>query len=68
MGISLWDYLNRFRNQKAKELLLLTDVSITEIAAEVGYDDVGYFSRVFREITGCSPRDYRQQARKSTAL
>jgi YesN/AraC family two-component response regulator len=66
MGISLWDYLNRFRNQKAKELLLLTDVSITEIAAEVGYDDVGYFSRVFREIIGCSPRGYRQQARKST--
>jgi signal transduction histidine kinase/DNA-binding LacI/PurR family transcriptional regulator/AraC-like DNA-binding protein len=68
MGISLWDYLNRFRNQKAKELLLLTDVSITKIAAEVGYDDVGYFSRVFREVTGCSPRSYRQQARKSTVL
>jgi AraC-like DNA-binding protein len=65
MGISLWDYLNRFRNQKAKELLLITDDRITEIAAEVGYEDVGYFSRVFREITGCSPRVYRQQARKS---
>jgi YesN/AraC family two-component response regulator len=66
MGISLWDYLNRFRNQKAKELLLLTDVSITEIAAEVGYEDAGYFSRVFREISGCSPRAYRNQAQKSS--
>jgi YesN/AraC family two-component response regulator len=68
MGISLWDYLNRLRNQKAKELLLLTDENITEIAAEVGYEDVGYFSRVFREITGCSPRAYRQQAQASPPL
>jgi signal transduction histidine kinase/DNA-binding LacI/PurR family transcriptional regulator/AraC-like DNA-binding protein len=68
MGISLWDYLNRLRNQKAKELLLLTDESITEIATEVGYEDVGYFSRVFREITGLSPRTYRQQTRTSNSL
>ena len=66
MGISLWDYLNRFRNQKAKELLLHTEVSITEIAAQVGYEDVGYFSRVFRDLAGCTPRNYRQKVRKST--
>jgi AraC-like DNA-binding protein len=66
-GISLWDYLNRFRIQKAKELLLLTDESITEIALGAGYEDVGYFSRVFHEITGVSPRAYRQQARTSPA-
>ena len=60
-GISLWDYLNRYRIQKAKELLLFTDESITAIAADVGYEDVGYFGRVFREIVGCSPRAFRQQ-------
>lgn len=64
-GISLWDYLNRFRIQKAKELLLLTDESITGIAADVGYEDVGYFGRVFREVAGCSPRAFRQQASPS---
>ena len=67
MGISLWDYLNRLRNQKARELLLLTDESIYVIATRVGYEDVGYFSRVFREITGCSPRAYRQQSQSSAA-
>jgi YesN/AraC family two-component response regulator len=67
VGISLWDYLNRFRIQKAKELLLLTDETITEIAADVGYEDVGYFGRVFREITGSSPRSFRQQAQTSSA-
>lgn len=65
-GISLWDFLNRYRVQKAKELLLLTDKSITAIAADVGYEDVGYFGRVFREIVGCSPRAFRQQASAPT--
>jgi AraC-like DNA-binding protein len=64
-GISLWEYLNRFRIQKAKELLLLTDETITEVAAGVGYEDVSYFSRVFHDIAGCSPRTYRQQAQTS---
>jgi len=60
-GIPLWDYLNRYRIQKAKELLLITNESITAIAADVGYEDTSYFSRVFHEIAGCSPRAYRQQ-------
>jgi len=63
IGISLWDYLNRYRIQKAKELLLTTDESITAIAANVGYEDTSYFSRVFHEVAGHSPRDYRQQTR-----
>lgn len=67
-GISLWDYLNRFRIQKAKELLLHTDASITGIAADVGYEDVGYFGRIFREVVSCSPRAYRRQSRASIPL
>jgi signal transduction histidine kinase/DNA-binding LacI/PurR family transcriptional regulator/AraC-like DNA-binding protein len=66
-GISLWDYLNRYRIQKAKELLLISDYSITAIAADVGYEDTSYFSRVFHEIAGCSPRAYRQQTHPSAA-
>ncbi len=66
-GISLWDYLNRYRIQKAKELLLLTDELITAIAADVGYEDVGYFGRVFHEVVGCSPRAFRQQSTASEA-
>jgi signal transduction histidine kinase/DNA-binding LacI/PurR family transcriptional regulator/AraC-like DNA-binding protein len=66
-GLSLWDYLNRFRIQKAKERLVLSDESITEIAAAVGFEDVGYFGRVFRETAGCSPRAYKQQAQAAKA-
>ncbi len=68
IGITSRDYLNRFRIQKAKELLLLSDKSITEIASDVGYEDGGYFSRVFREVSGCSPRAYRQRALTSSSL
>jgi signal transduction histidine kinase/AraC-like DNA-binding protein len=64
-GISLWDYLNRYRIQKAKELLLISDASITTIAANVGYEDTSYFSRVFHDIAGCSPRSYRQSPTKN---
>jgi two-component system response regulator YesN len=66
-GISLWDYLNRYRIQKAKELLLLTDKNITAIADDVGYEDVSYFGRVFREIAGCSPRVFRQHGHSLAA-
>jgi signal transduction histidine kinase/AraC-like DNA-binding protein len=59
MGISLWEYLNRFRIAQAKRLLLASDRSISDIAGQVGFDDAAYFTRVFRRITGLSPRAFR---------
>ena len=61
LGISPWDYLNRYRISKAKDLLRHTDESITEIAMQVGFNDAGYFSRVFHRLTHLSPTDYRQR-------
>jgi signal transduction histidine kinase/AraC-like DNA-binding protein len=61
LGISLWDYLNRYRVKRAKELLRDSDVSITAIATQVGFDDPSYFGRVFRRHVGCSPQAYRDQ-------
>jgi transcriptional regulator GlxA family with amidase domain len=59
MGLSPWECLNRHRIQKARELLAQTSKSITEIAAEVGFEDSAYFSRVFRQYSGQSPKNYR---------
>jgi AraC-like DNA-binding protein len=59
LGISLWDYLNRYRILQAKELLLYTHDSIAHISTLVGFDDPAYFSRVFRRYVGQSPRVYR---------
>lgn len=61
MGVSLWEYLNRYRVEQAKKLLRATNKSISAIAAEVGLDDQSYFGRVFRKYAGCTPRQYREQ-------
>jgi YesN/AraC family two-component response regulator len=60
LGISPWDYLNRYRISQAKALLRLTHDSIGRVGRRVGFSDPAYFSRVFRRITGMSPRTYRE--------
>ena len=56
------EYLLRLRIQKAMELLRNSDLPITEIALEVGFNDSNYFSRQFRRILSESPRAYRNGA------
>jgi AraC-like DNA-binding protein/anti-sigma regulatory factor (Ser/Thr protein kinase) len=60
LGISPWEYLNRYRIKLARELLSQTADSITSITLQVGFDDPSYFGRVFHKITGLSPRAYRE--------
>lgn len=55
------EYLVRLRIQKAMELLRSTDLSITEIAMEVGFGDSNYFARQFRRALGESPREFRKR-------
>jgi Osmosensitive K+ channel histidine kinase len=62
LGISPWEYLNRYRIRQARELLRTTNESITTIASLVGFDDPAYFSRIFRNHTGLSPRAYREES------
>lgn len=50
-------YMRNYRIQKAKELLLGTQMKLYEIAEAVGYSDGKYFSKVFRECTGCLPAE-----------
>ena len=54
-------YLIILRMKRAKELLLNENISIRDIAYEVGYDDPNYFTNVFRKEVGISPRAYRKQ-------
>ncbi|MBW4080661.1 helix-turn-helix domain-containing protein [Paenibacillus sp. S150] len=54
-------FLTHLRINKAKELLLQTDKSIRDIAAEVGYKDEFYFSRRFKESSGYSPRVFAKK-------
>lgn len=60
MGVTPLQYITSIRMNKAKELLKGTNYSIQEIGNIVGYDNPLYFSRIFKNQTGCSPRQYRE--------
>lgn len=59
-GIGLPDYINHRRVEEAKKLLEQTDEKVLSIARAVGFSDPRYFSRVFRALAGCRPKDYRK--------
>ncbi len=59
LGIGFSDYLNRVRIDISKKLLLETDEKVLTIALMVGYSNPRYYSRVFRELEGIRPTDYR---------
>jgi YesN/AraC family two-component response regulator len=61
IGENLMLYISKTRVEKAKILLCGNKLNITDIALMVGYDDYSYFSRVFRKVTGLSPREYREK-------
>jgi DNA-binding LacI/PurR family transcriptional regulator/AraC-like DNA-binding protein len=61
-GLSLWDYLNRYRVFLAEDMLRQTDESIHEIAVRCGFQDQAYFCRVFKKIAGCSPGRLRKRS------
>lgn len=55
-------YLRRLRVQRAMGLLSATDAPLASIATRVGYQDAFGFSKVFKRVTGSSPRDFRRRA------
>ena len=63
-GVPLYRFILIRRVERAKELLLLTEDSLTEIAAEVGFCDHGHLARHFKAITGLSPSQFRSQSRR----
>lgn len=60
-GQNFVDYLKMVRIEKSRELLRETDQKVFEISEKVGYKNPKQFARVFREIEGVSPKEYREQ-------
>ena len=58
-GCSIIEYLLKERVRRAKRLLTNGELSLSEIAAEVGFTDYNYFSRTFQKRVGVSPARYR---------
>ena len=59
MGMNLREYINQIRVDEAKRLLLSTNLPVSEVAGMAGYENISYFSTVFRKRTGMSPVDWR---------
>jgi len=53
-------YVRQFRVQRAAELLKTTDLKVAEIGAACGFQEMSYFSKIFRQTYGCTPKEYRQ--------
>ncbi len=62
-GISVGKYIKRLRIEKAKQLLLTTDASISKIALSACCGDPSYFSKVFKVETGKTPLQFRKAAK-----
>lgn len=61
-GMSLSDFLQQSRIDHAKELLVNTGQSISDIAISSGYSNLSYFSTIFKKTTGLNPLDYRKRS------
>ncbi|MCI8888987.1 MAG: AraC family transcriptional regulator [Hungatella sp.] len=59
LGISSQKFLMDYRLHKAANLLISSDLPVTEVSAEVGYDDSLAFSKAFKKKFGLSPKNYR---------
>jgi DNA-binding response OmpR family regulator/nitrogen-specific signal transduction histidine kinase len=60
-GRSTTEFINTFRLEKARQFLLSSNLNISEIAFQSGFNDPKYFSRLFSETYGLSPSDFRKR-------
>ncbi len=58
-GIGISEYIRNLRIEKAKHLLYETNIPIKEVASGVGVDDYNYFTKLFKKVTGKTPKSYR---------
>lgn len=61
LNVTFINYVTSLRIEKAKELLVSTDMKMYEISAAVGYNDYAYFSQIFKRQTGTTLSAYRRR-------
>src|SRR6185503_3120748 len=66
-GTTFTEFVSRTRIERAKNLLLNPNLRISEIAYEVGFQSLTHFNRVFKNVVGKSPTEYRGHLPKTAA-
>lgn len=61
LNINFSNYLTQKRIEEACKLLLQSNLSLSDIANETGFDSQSYFSQIFKHHTGMSPKEYRKK-------
>lgn len=59
-GVNLFDAINKMKVDKAKEYIN-RGMKVCDVAERVGFEDVTYFSKVFKKFEGCSPKDFKRK-------
>lgn len=61
-GMTFGDYVTRQKIRRAQDILSVSPAKVSEVAARVGYEDVKYFSQLFKKATGKTPSEFREEA------
>lgn len=62
------DYINHFKIYRAQERLLTTSETVHQIAERIGIKDINYFNKLFKQVVGCTPRQYRNKITNSEKI
>ena len=60
MNMTCIEYMNQYRLEMASRQLAGTELPITSIALESGFNNISYFNRVFKKKFGVTPKEYRK--------
>jgi len=60
-GMTLTAYINRYRVERSIPMLKYSEMRIAKISETIGFSDENYYSRIFKNQLGVSPKKYRQQ-------
>ena len=60
-GMAPLEYVHTLRLEEAKQMLETSDDPVETVANEVGYEDAGFFSRLFRRQVNLTPAQYRKR-------
>lgn len=63
-GENISSYINKVRVDRARLLLADPDLSLVDVAAITGFEDQSYFTKVFKAVTGQTPKKYKESRRR----
>ena len=62
IGCTVIELLTKVRIEEAKKVFHDPKYTVRQVAAEIGFEDANYFSKVFRRLEGITPSEYKQKA------